>query len=744
MKKIYLYPFWLRFWHWSNALLFLILIVSGLSLHYSDPNNSFIPFQVGVVAHNLAGILLSLNYLFFVIKSIISGNIKHYIPNFKGLTKRLFIQARYYLLGIFIGEPHPFKTDPENKFNPMQQLAYLGVMFFLVPLVIISGWALLFPEFAPDKIFGMGGVWPMALLHTIVGFLLSVFMFAHIYLATTGNTVGELFKSMISGWHLEHEVDPVFEAKIKDKLEGKEQNKEKKRLLPIIFYNPITLAGTLLSLISFTLIAFLTLVELFAETSNPYLGIVTFLLLPTFLILGLLLIAFGAIKENRRLLLMSDKKNTLPIINLNNPKHQIALFVFTVGTFIIIIFSVFGSFKAYEYTDSDQFCGEVCHKVMEPEYTAYKDSPHSRVGCVKCHIGPGADWFVKSKISGSYQVYSIIFNKYSRPIKTPIPELRPAQETCEQCHLPSHFYNEKKVKYDLFLTDEKNSEYQLTMLVKVGGGTPEFGNTEGIHWHMNLANDIYYISTDESRNNIPWVKSRNKKTGKEVVYRDTSQNIPTELIKPTNYKKMDCIDCHNRPSHVFNNPNKVLNVFMQNGRIDKTIPYIKNVGVQSLETYARSRKTALKDIENFVWNFYKTNYPEIAQEKEQEINNAINHFTNIYLRNYFPDMKVNWKVYPSNIGHMHAPGCYRCHDGKHVSKEGNVISNDCNICHTIIYQKIPGQEPQVSDKGLDFIHPGGVDKIANTKDCVRCHGVKAKQSQETIQLSQLIQSFKIK
>ena len=736
MNKIYLYPVWLRLWHWLNALLFVVLIVSGLSLHYADPQNSLIPFDVGVISHNIAGILLTLNYLIFFIGSLLGGNVKHYIPKFKGFFKRLFIQARFYVLGIFIGEPHPFKTSTENKFNPMQQIAYVSIMFFMIPVVIISGWALMFPEYAPDKIFGMGGVWPMALLHTIVGFMLSMFMVGHIYLATTGDTIGELFKSMITGWHLEHHTDPEFERKIQEELSDlKKPEKSKKRVLPIIFYNPVTLTGALTVVISFSLIFFLTLIEIFANTSNPYLGIITFVVLPTFLIFGLLLIAFGAIKENRRLLSKTEKKDNLPIINFNKPKHQIAFFVFTIGTFIIIIFSVFGTFKAYEYTDSDEFCGEVCHQVMEPEYTAYKDSPHSRVGCVKCHIGPGAEWFVKAKISGSYQLYSVMFKQYSRPIKTPIPELRPAQETCEQCHLPSHFYNEKKVNYDLFLTDEQNSEYQLTMLVKVGGGSEEFGNTSGIHWHMNLANEITYVASDEKRNEIPWVKSRNRETGQEVVYRDTSANIPPELLKPTNFRVMDCIDCHNRPSHVYNNPNKVINVYLQNNKIDKTLPYIKNLGVQSLEVYARSHKTAKDDIAKFIKGFYKSNYPEIAVKKEKEISDAINHLNKIYLRNYFPDMKVSWKEYPTNIGHMHNPGCFRCHDGKHVSKEGKVISNDCNICHTIVYQKIPGQEAQYNDKGLEFIHPGGVDKIANTKDCVRCHGANSKQNQSLKELA---------
>ena len=199
MKKIYLYPFWLRFWHWFNAILFLVLIVSGLSLHYSDPTKSFMSFRIAMVSHNVAGILLSLNYLMFFINSIMGGNIKHYIPKLKGFSKRFILQIRYYVLGIFINEPHPFHTTKQNKFNPMQQVTYLFIMFMFMPIIVISGWLLMFPEFAPDQLFGMGGVWPMAFAHTITGFLLSIFMIGHIYLGTTGSSMTELFKSMVTG-----------------------------------------------------------------------------------------------------------------------------------------------------------------------------------------------------------------------------------------------------------------------------------------------------------------------------------------------------------------------------------------------------------------------------------------------------------------------------------------------------------------------------------------------------------------
>ncbi len=212
--KMYLYPLWLRSWHWINAALFFVLIATGISLHYSATSSLYLSFETAIVAHNAAGILLTLNYIFYVLFNIISGNYKQYIPPIKGMTIRLFHQGKYYVWGVFRGEDHPYHTSEEQKFNPLQQVSYFGIMFFMMPLVCISGTLLMFPELAPERFLGMGGVWPMAILHIVVGYFLSLFMFGHIYLATHGDTLLSNFKSMFTGFH-EHEVhhkhDPFFD-----------------------------------------------------------------------------------------------------------------------------------------------------------------------------------------------------------------------------------------------------------------------------------------------------------------------------------------------------------------------------------------------------------------------------------------------------------------------------------------------------------------------------------------------------
>ena len=214
MKKVLMYPIWIRVWHWTNATLFFLLILSGVSMQYSDTSSLLMPFEYAIVIHNVCGITLSAVFLLYTILNIKTKNYKQYVPHLKGMMPMLIAQAKYYIYGVFKGHPHPFETTPDAKFNPLQKLTYFGIMFFAVPAIIISGWMLMFPELAPEQILGMGGVWPMALLHISTGFFLNLFFIGHIYLATHGDTVGANFKSMINGWHLhsDHHSEEASEA----------------------------------------------------------------------------------------------------------------------------------------------------------------------------------------------------------------------------------------------------------------------------------------------------------------------------------------------------------------------------------------------------------------------------------------------------------------------------------------------------------------------------------------------------
>jgi hypothetical protein len=493
-----------------------------------------------------------------------------------------------------------------------------------------------------------------------------------------------------------------------------------KRFFPPAFYNMRTLIGAAIASVSFGLVVFLTILDLFEGEQKPYVGILTFIILPIFILFGLGLVFYGTWREHRREKKGLPHELKLPRIDLNDPRQRNAFFWISLGGLMLLLFSAFGSFKAYEYTDSDKFCGTMCHAVMSPEYTAYEFSPHARVGCVKCHIGPGAGWFVRAKLSGAYQVYATLFNKYPKPIPTPIENLRPAQETCEQCHWPKHFYSEKMLKNTYFLSDEKNTRWTLDLLVKIGGGNIEAGPTSGIHWHMNIANELTYIATDSQRQSIPWIRSKNPE-GKVIVYRSTENTLTDEQMKTMKTRRMDCIDCHNRPTHIYHPPARSINHVMSLGWIDPALPNVKSVSIKALETSYSTKLIGLDSIKLVIEEYYQTNYPELAKTKHETIANVVGEVQKIFGRNYFPEMNVRWNKFPDNIGHLYYPGCFRCHDGKHVSDDGKVLSRDCNVCHTILAQQFEKEGLRMSLTGVEYHHPVDIGNAWKEMNCSDCH-----------------------
>lgn len=510
--------------------------------------------------------------------------------------------------------------------------------------------------------------------------------------------------------------------------------------LPKVFYNPVSIAGGSIAVISFGLILFLMILEWLTAQHKPYVGIIAFVILPVFLLIGIVVFFYGAIRERRRIQKGLSKEFQMPVIDLNDDRQRRAVLFFSTAGVLLLLFSAFGSFKAYEYTDSDAFCGELCHKIMSPEYTAYQTSPHSRVGCVKCHIGPGADWFVRSKLSGAYQVYATMFNKYPKPIPTPIENLRPAQETCEQCHWPKHFFSEKQIVNNYYETDEKNTRWNLYLLMKIGGGNIEAGPTSGIHWHMNIKNKVYYYALDFERQVIPYIEVE-RMDGTKTVYKSKEIKISDEQLKNATKRRMDCIDCHNRPTHIYHPPARSVNHVISLGWINRKLPYIKSIAVQALEQDYTSSKVALDSIHHFIDEFYSANYPEIYKSMKSDIDKAILEIQKIYQRNYFPEMKVNWKNHFDNIGHMYYLGCFRCHDGKHVNDEGKVLTKDCNSCHIILSQSFENEPVRLSLEGLEYKHPIDIGNDWKEVNCSECHG-KGKEIIEMREHPELLKKVK--
>jgi hypothetical protein len=318
---------------------------------------------------------------------------------------------------------------------------------------------------------------------------------------------------------------------------------------------------------------------------------------------------------------------------------------------------------------------------MQPEYAAYQDGSHSRVACVQCHIGPGAGWFVKSKLSGARQVIAVTLGTYSRPIASPVHNLRPARETCEQCHWPEKFHGDMvRVVHD-YAEDEKNTESTTTLNVHVGGGSDRLGTATGIHWHMNIANKIEYIATDDKRQVIPWVKETDR-FGNVREY--TAEGVtPADLAKGE-HRTMDCVDCHSRPAHPMDpTPDKAVNRVLASGEMPRTLPFIKREAAAALKETYPSETAAVDAIAVRLREFYRTQQSAVYMGRRQEVERAVSATQTLYRRNIFPSMNITWGTYANNIGHMDFPGCFRCHDAGHTAKDGKVIPQACDLCHSI-------------------------------------------------------------
>ena len=486
---------------------------------------------------------------------------------------------------------------------------------------------------------------------------------------------------------------------------------------PSLFRNYISFVGAAIASAALVSVVLLFLVEITSKQENPYLGILTYIIFPSILIFGLLIVFLGRILERRRRHKAAPTEiAAYPKLDLNDPRARNAFFMFLTVTFLFICASAFGSYKAYEYSESDNFCGEACHSVMKPEFVAYKAGAHARVGCVHCHVGPGAGWYVRSKLSGAYQLYSVSFNKFPRPITTPVHNLRPAPETCEQCHWPEKFFGAQLKVFNHYAYDEKNTLRQMRMLINVGGGSPSTGQVAGIHWHMNIANTIDYISTDHQRQVIPWVRISDR-NGNVIEYHDRRKRLAPQEIAAAGKRRMDCVDCHNRPAHVYLPPDAALDQAFAAGRLDPSLPFLKRQAVEVLNKPYKTEGEALQAIAAGLDGFYKTNYGQLYAQRGEVVKSAVNETQRIFKTYFFPEMKTNWETHPNNIGHFYSSGCFRCHDGEHVSDSGKVIRNDCDICHSVIYDSA---NPAASVKIASFQHPVDLGGLSERK-CETCH-----------------------
>jgi hypothetical protein len=487
--------------------------------------------------------------------------------------------------------------------------------------------------------------------------------------------------------------------------------------------NWITIIGSLIAGINLLLIIVLFLISTILSKNETNLGLFIYIILPGFLLLGLIMIPLGIIiSRKKRIGSGQDEIKKLPTIDLNNPRHRKAFIVFTIVTIIILFLSTYGSFEAYHLTESVEFCGTLCHKVMEPEHTAYQNSSHANVACVECHVGSGASWYVKSKLSGLHQVYAVATKTYPSPIEVPLHDLRPARETCEKCHWPQKFYARNLHTNKYYLADSLNSEWNITLQMKIGPEFSDLGFAEGIHWHINPNTDIEYISENDKRELITYVKYTNKATGEVTIYRNPDIEISDSMISSSSPRTMDCIDCHNRPSHNYNSPPVYFDKAMLTNEISQDIPFVKRTAMGILRNNFTDKDTALMQIRDGIINYYKSDFSEYFKNNPAKIDSSVRALQKAYSQNTFPGMKVTYDVYPNHIGHLEVEGCFRCHNDAFKSENGRKITRDCNLCHTIIGQGKQGlmQLTNIRDT-LEFLHPLDIGTAWKEANCSECH-----------------------
>jgi hypothetical protein len=493
--------------------------------------------------------------------------------------------------------------------------------------------------------------------------------------------------------------------------------------LPPSSKNWLTIIGSIVAGINLALIILLFIISTIFNKGNTNLGLFIYIILPGFMIMGLLLVPIGMFRERKRLRKIgSGEESRFPRIDLNDPRHRNAFVIFTITTVIVLFLSTMGSFEAYHMTESVEFCGTLCHQVMEPEHTAFQNSPHANVACVECHVGSGASWYVKSKISGLHQVYAVLTKTYPTPIGTPLHDLRPARETCEKCHWPQKFYARTLWTNKYFLADSLNTEWDIMLQMKTGPEYSGLGLIEGIHWHINPDVNIEYISENDKRENISYVKYTNKSTGEVTIFRNDENPISDSLISVLSTRTMDCIDCHNRPSHNYNSPTVYFDKAMLTGSVSKNIPFIKKVTMDILKEPFSDKDTALMKIEEGITNYYKSDFNDFYNNNKEIINNSISSVQKAFSQNTFPKMKVTYDLYPEHIGHLESDGCFRCHNGKFKAENGRTITRDCTLCHTIVGQGQKGTMEYSNIKGnLEFRHPVDIGTAWQEANCSECH-----------------------
>ena len=450
-------------------------------------------------------------------------------------------------------------------------------------------------------------------------------------------------------------------------------DRDDRPVLTMLTSHWLTMAGALLATVAACAWLLTLPNQVRGHAANPYLGILTFIILPITFAVGLVLMPIGIWLSRRAI-----RAGARQVLTRKLAMRRLAAFLVVATILNVVIMSQL-SYSAVTYMEEPAFCGRSCH-VMKPEFTAFRNSPHARVSCVECHVTPGAVGWVQSKMAGTRQLMDVIFNTYPRPIKPALETNRlvPASETCERCHWPEQFAGARIRVIPEYADDEKNTLSQTVLMMMVGGG-----GVRGIHGsHFGPGVSIRYASTDSTRQTIPWVEYRNSNTNEARTY-------AVEGVKPDDAAKlvqhnMQCVDCHNRPTHTFQLPERAVNRAMALGRIPVSLPFIRKKSVEILRAGYASTAEAARKIPEAIHQYYDREHSATYQSRSGDVELAANSVLAIYNENVFPELGVTWGTYKNNLGHTDYPGCFRCHDGAHTASNAKTITQDCGVCHEMV------------------------------------------------------------
>jgi len=428
--------------------------------------------------------------------------------------------------------------------------------------------------------------------------------------------------------------------------------------------NPLSIIGAAVTTVSAVGFVVYVILDAFGVFAGAYTALIGYLALPALVVFGLLLIPLGIWREGRR-----RKRGVAawpwPVIDAGRSRTRWIIVTIALLTVVNIGIVALASVGAVHYTESNEFCGQVCHTPMAPQFTAHAVSPHAKVDCVQCHVSPGAVGFATAKWNGTRQLYLLASGKYARPIPEPLGRIPAALNTCAECHQPGRPGKDITRTIASYADDEANTESVTTLTMKMAAN----------HWHAQADVVVEYAASDDARETIPYIRATRAGGAAVDYFADGVTTRPAgQLVR------MDCIDCHNRPAHTFSPAaDRSVDLAIAAGEVNRQLPFVRREMVAALKVAYPSHAASDAGIGDHLTAFYKS----APASQSQDVQRAIETARKLYRQNVFPDMNVTWGTYLSKLGHTDSPGCFRCHDDGHKARDGKAIRQDCELCHTI-------------------------------------------------------------